>query len=567
MEITTIKAKPKEVKLKRVAAYARVSMDTERLKHSLTTQIEYYNEYISSHSDWKLVGIFSDYGISGTSIDRPEFQKLIALCDEGMVDLILCKSISRFARNTVDLLKTCRELKNKSVEVYFEKEKISTMSADGELMLSLLASFAEEESLSISNNVKWATKKRFEEGIPNGEFQIYGYRWVDHKLVIYEEEAQWVKYAFEHYIAGESCMDIVKYLNSNGIKTYKGCKFQDSTIRTWITNITYTGNLILQKEYKTSPIDGKRKKNKGELEQYYVENHHEPIVSLELFMAVAEEKKRRAALGPFGNKSLNTSVYTSRIRCGCCGKSYVRSTSSNKTKYSSYGEKVRVWSCIQNKQKGRKCAGKQVVENKIFDAIKHALGIDYYDDNVFKDNVEKIIVHSDEMRLEIHFLNGEIKNEYYTHQSHKASWTEERKREWSKLKQQRASSSMGNKMKLFTSLLKCGTCGGSYRRATVKRVDGTTFKRWNCPTSAKCHVHSIKEETLIEKTKIVLGVDELSNEIINANIEYIEMKDKTLLYHLKNGEIQAVDFEENLKAWSYIRWQRLEEKRNGRKGN
>ncbi len=563
MNITTIKAKPKEEKLVRVAAYARVSMDTERLKHSLTAQIEYYNEYIGNHSNWALVGIFGDYAISGTSADRPEFKRMLKLCDEGKIDLILCKSISRFARNTVDLLEICRDLKSKGVEVLFEKENISTFSLDGELMLSLLASFAEEESVSISNNVKWGMKKRFEQGIPNGEFIIYGYRWVDHKLVIYEEEAKWVRYAFEQYIAGASCMDIVKHLNSNGIKTYKGCTFQDSTVRAWLTNITYTGNLILHKEYKTSPIDGKRKKNKGELEQYYVEGHHEPIVSLDLFNAVQEEKKRRAALGPMGNKSLNTSVYTSRIRCGCCGKSYVRSTSSHQGKYSTYAEKVKVWSCIQNKQKGRRCPGKQVVQEKIFDAIKHALGIDYYNDDVFKDNIDRVIVYSDEMRLEIHLLNGEIKNEYYAHQKHTESWTEERRKEWSLLKQTRATSSMGKKANLFTSLLKCGTCGGSYRRQTVSRVDGTKFKRWNCPTSAKCHVHSIKEETLIEKTKEVLGLDELTNEIMIANIKYIEMQGKTLIYYLTNGEVKQVDFDENLNAWSYIRWQRWEAKKNG----
>ena len=567
MKITTIEAKPKNIQLKRVAAYARVSMDTERLKHSLTAQIEHYNEYINAHSDWEFVGVFSDYGISGTNTDRPEFQRLITLCNEGMVDLILCKSISRFARNTVDLLGICRDLKAKGIEVLFEKEKISTLSADGELMLSLLASFAEEESVSISNNIKWATKKRFEEGIPNGEFIIYGYRWVDHKLTIYEDEAKWVRYAFEHYLAGDSCMDIVKFFNANGIKTYKGCAFQDSTVRAWLTNITYTGNLILQKEYKTSPIDGKRKKNRGELEQYFVENHHEPIVSPELFQAVNAEKKRRAELGPFGNKSLNTSVYTQKIRCGCCGKSYVRSTTNNKSKYSTYGEKVKIWSCIQNKQKGRKCSGRQVVEKKLIEAIKHALHVEEYSEDLFRDNIEKVIVHSDEMRLEIHLLNGEVKNEYYTHQNHALSWTEERKKEWSKLKQQRKTSSMGDKMNLFTSLLKCGVCGGSYRRATVGRVDGTKFKRWNCPTSAKCHVHSIKEETLIEKTKAILGVDILTNEVINENIEYIEMQDKTLIYHLTNKETKSVDFDEHLNDWSYIRRQRWEDKKNGRKGN
>lgn len=550
---------------KRVAAYARISMESERMNHSLSSQISYYNDFIQKHADWQFVGIYSDEGISGTgTTKRDDFNRMVRDCEEGKIDIILTKSISRFARNTIDLLNTTRRLKELGISVRFEKENIDSLSEDGELMLTLLASFAQEESLSISENIKWATKKRFEKGIPNGEFIIYGYRWVDHKLTIYEEEAQWVRYAFEHYLAGDSCMDIIKYLNANGVKTYKGCAFQDSTVRTWLTNITYTGNLILQKEYKTSPIDGKRKKNKGELTQYFVESHHEPIVSMELFQAVNAEKKRRAALGPFGNKSLNTSVYTSRIKCGCCGKSYVRSTTSNKGKYSTYGEKVKVWSCVQNKKKGRRCPGKQVVEKKLIECIKHALGVEEYTEDLFRDNIEKVIVYSEEKRLEIHLLNGEIKNEYYTHQSHKASWTEERKKEWSELKQRRKTSSMGNKMTLFTSLLKCGACGGSYRRGTVSRADGTKFKRWNCPTSAKCHVHSIKEETLIEKTKEVLGVEELTNEIINANIEYIEMQDKTLIYHLVNQETKSVDFDEHLKAWSYIRWQRLEEKRNGK---
>ena len=254
---------------KRVAAYARISMESERMNHSLSSQISYYNNFIQRHADWQFVGIYSDEGISGTgTAKRDDFNKMIQDCEDGKIDIILTKSISRFARNTLDLLNTTRRLKELGISVRFEKENIDSLSEDGELMLTLLASFAQEESLSISENIKWATKKRFAKGIPNGEFIIYGYRWVDHKLTIYEDEAKWVRYAFEHYIAGDSCMDIVKFFNANGIKTYKGCAFQDSTVRAWLTYITYTGNLILQKEYKTSPIDGKRKKNRGELEQY-----------------------------------------------------------------------------------------------------------------------------------------------------------------------------------------------------------------------------------------------------------------------------------------------------------
>ena len=159
-------AAPAPVKLKRVAAYARVSMETERLNHSLSAQVSYYSELIQKHPGWVYAGVYADDGISGTKVNRPEFQKMLAECEAGNIDIVLTKSISRFARNTVDLLETVRHLKELGIEVQFEKEHISSLSDDGELMLSLLASFAQEESRSISDNVKWGQRKRMEQGIP-----------------------------------------------------------------------------------------------------------------------------------------------------------------------------------------------------------------------------------------------------------------------------------------------------------------------------------------------------------------------------------------------------------------
>ena len=168
-KIPTIKTK------KKVAAYARISMESERMNHSLSAQISYYNSLIQKNPEWEFAGVYADDGISGTGIaKRTEFQRMVADCEAGKIDIILTKSIQRFARNTVDLLETVRHLKDIGVEVRFEKENISSMSGDGELMLSILASFAQEESRSISENVKWGTRKRFEQGIPNGQFQIYG---------------------------------------------------------------------------------------------------------------------------------------------------------------------------------------------------------------------------------------------------------------------------------------------------------------------------------------------------------------------------------------------------------
>lgn len=168
---------PELKRRKRVAAYARISMETERMRHSLSAQVSYYSSYIQKNPEWEYAGVYADNGISGTGTKkRTEFNRMIADCEAGKIDIVLTKSIQRFARNTVDLLETVRHLKDIGVKVRFEKENINSMSGDGELMMSILASFAQEESRSISENVKWGTVKRFKQGIPNGRFQIYGYR-------------------------------------------------------------------------------------------------------------------------------------------------------------------------------------------------------------------------------------------------------------------------------------------------------------------------------------------------------------------------------------------------------
>ena len=188
----------------RVAAYARVSMESERLEHSLSSQVSRYNELIQRNPGWEYAGVFADSGISGTSTERPEFQRLMAECEAGHIDLILTKSISRFARNTLDMLVAIRRLKELGIAVRFEKENIDTMTAKGELLMTLLASFAQEESRSISDNVKWGTRKRFEKGIPNGHFRILGYRWQGDRLVIMPEEAAIVRRIYQNFLDGKS---------------------------------------------------------------------------------------------------------------------------------------------------------------------------------------------------------------------------------------------------------------------------------------------------------------------------------------------------------------------------
>lgn len=295
-EVSKVKpSAPIMTRKKRVAAYARVSLDSERLMHSLLAQVSYYSEYIQKNPQWIYAGVYADEGISGTRMEkRDEFNRMMKDCDEGMIDIILVKSISRFARNTVDLLNAVRHLKALGIEVRFEKENINSMSNDGELMLSILASFAQEESRSISENVKWGTRKRFEQGIPNGRVRTYGYRWEGDTLVVVQEEAETVKRIYAEFIGGKVPRAIAKGLNDDGITTRMGCKWSDFGIRTILNNITYTGNMLLQKVFVDDPITKHRKTNRGELPRYFVENTHEAIIDKIEFDKVQSEFERRS---------------------------------------------------------------------------------------------------------------------------------------------------------------------------------------------------------------------------------------------------------------------------------
>lgn len=336
---------------KKIAAYAQISMESERMHHSLSAQISYDNALIQKKPEWEFAGVYADDGISGTGIaKRTEFLRMIADCEAGKIDIILTKSIQRFARNTIDLLETVRHLKDIGVEVIFEKENINSMSGDGELMLSILASFAQEESRSISENVKWGTRKRFEQGIPNGRFQIYGYRWEGDHLVVEPEEAKIVKMIFDDFLNGLSAESTEKKLEQMGVKSYKGQHFSNTSIRQILSNVTYTGNLLFQKEYVSDPITGKAKINRGELPQYWVENMHEAIIPLETYRTVQEERKRRRELGVLANWSINTSCFTSKIKCGNCGVSYRR---SGKRQRKDKNEVYYVWVCQTYDRKGK----------------------------------------------------------------------------------------------------------------------------------------------------------------------------------------------------------------------
>jgi DNA invertase Pin-like site-specific DNA recombinase len=230
---------------KRVCAYARVSAEKEMSLHSLSYQISYYSQLIQSHRDWTYVGVYSDEGISGTKVDRPGFQRMMEDARDGKIDLILTKSVSRFARNTVVLLEACRELKNLGVDVYFEEQKINSMSYEGELMLTLQASFAQEETRSTSLNQRWRIKKDFEEGRLWGGANCVGYKIVNRKFVIDEATSPIVRRVYSLYLDGLGDHAIAKLLNEEGVPSLKGGRWAQSHIKSMLTNVTYKGDLLL----------------------------------------------------------------------------------------------------------------------------------------------------------------------------------------------------------------------------------------------------------------------------------------------------------------------------------
>lgn len=284
---------PVQPKATRVAAYACVSSGKDAMLHSLSAQISYYSEMIQSHPGWLYTGVYSDEALTGTKENRCGFQALLEDCRAGKIDKVIVKSISRLARNTVTLLETVRELRTYSVDVYFEEQNIHTLSSEGELMLTILASYAQEESLSVSENQKWRIQKNFKEGKPwNGA--MLGYRNVNGTLTVIPEEAELVKRIFDMYLSGMGIQSIANTLNREGVPTRLGVKFKYTGIHKMLRNEAYAGNLLLQKTFKDNHITKRTIINHGELPMYYVENAHEPIIPPETFRRVQEMIAQRA---------------------------------------------------------------------------------------------------------------------------------------------------------------------------------------------------------------------------------------------------------------------------------
>ena len=546
--INKIEAKvPQMPTRKRVAAYARVSMESERLQHSLSAQVSFYSDLIQKHPGWEYVGVYADDGITGTKTnDRTEFNRMLADCDAGKIDIILTKSISRFARNTVDLLNTVRHLKELGISVQFEKERIDSLTEDGELMLTLLASFAQEEVRSLSENVKWATQKRFEQGLHNGRFPIYGYRWEGDHLVVYEEEAKIVRLIFDNFLKGLSAESTEKQLEEMGVKSYKGQHFGNTSIRQILGNITYTGNLLFQKEYTVDPITKKNRKNRGELPQYFVENTHEAIIPMEIYQAVQDEKARRRELGVFANWSINTSCFTSKIKCGYCGQSYMRNTRRRRLKGvpAEECEKYTTYGCGTQKKKGGKCPAKDVPEEILKAKCAEVMGLEDFDEEAFAAQVEKIIVPEQGVLI-FHMNDGRIVRAEWVSTAKKDCWTAERRAAKGKLVQERQLTANSS---CFTSRVHCELCGQNYRKQISKRVSGERYGVWRCASGTNCEAFSIYDETLRELAANAMGIEEFSEDAFREQISHIGVIGKgRLVFHFKDGHTAEAEWDNKRK--------------------
>lgn len=345
----------------RVAAYCRVSTASDEQLISLDTQKAHYEDYIKSNSEWEYAGVFFDEGITGTKKEcRDGLNSLIDSCEKGLVDLVITKSISRFSRNTTDCLELVRKLMALNVTVIFEKENINTDTMESELMLFILSSLAESESVSISENNKWSIQKRFQNGTYIISYPPYGYENAGGEMIVVPEQAEVVKKIFEDTLAGKSTHAVAKELNDSGVRSKKGGKWTPGAINAIIRNEKFTGDVIFQKTYTDSQFS--RHTNDGELNQYLCENHHEPIVSHEIFdkaNEVLNQRGKEKGNGENTSRYQNRYAFSGKIKCGECGSVFKR-----RRHYKPSGEYI-AWCCNRHIEDNNSCSLKYITDEGI----------------------------------------------------------------------------------------------------------------------------------------------------------------------------------------------------------
>lgn len=433
----------------RACAYARVSTDSEDQKNSYESQLKYYKTKINANPLWSFVEVYADEAISGTlDYKRDDFMRMIADSLEGKIDLILTKSVSRFARNTVDSLKYIRKLKEKNVAVYFEEEGINTLEMSGELLITILSAVAQQESETISSHVLLGLKMKKERGemIAFNKCLGYKYNYETKTMEINEEEAKIVRYIFNRYCDGMGANSIAKELTKSKYKSPRGSdEWSDSTIRGIIKNEKYRGDVLQGKTFTIDPISHKRLANMGEVDQYYTEDHHEAIVSKELFDKAQKILTTRRGTREKGKRRNNLSMkypFSSKLYCGFCGTVLVRRNLYPNTNYSK-----RVWHCMKYVKNGKKYCpnckviAEEVIENCFMEAYKILSSgnreiIEKFltrVDSVIKENNSELLIHKleiqkDEINQKINKLleltmDGTIDKE--TYKNRKADFNKE----------------------------------------------------------------------------------------------------------------------------------------------
>ncbi len=398
-------ALPKLEKRLRVAAYARVSSSKDEMLHSLSAQISAYSSLIQEHPGWQYRGVYSDEAMTGTKDTRPGFQQMLADCRAGKLDMVIVKSISRLARNTVTLLETVRGLKDLGVDVFFEEQNIHTLSAEGELMLTILAGYAQEESRSVSENMKWRVRKNFQEGLP-WNCTMLGYRNENGQLQVIPEEAELVRRIFSMYLDGMGQTTIAKVLNAEGEKTRLNRNFSRLSVSRILQNYAYTGNLLLQTTYRDSHITKRKTANDGRLPMYHAVGTHEAIIDKATFKRVQAEIERRAQQHHPKAQLNQRQPLSGKITCACCGKHYMpRNTHAGP-----------VWICRTFREIGKASCpfSKQIPSEKLSEALT---GID-------TERIADIIAMSGN-RLQIRLGDGTVLDRTWMDRSRADSWTPE----------------------------------------------------------------------------------------------------------------------------------------------
>ena len=410
--VQKVKFTPTVPKQKRVTAYARVSNGKDAMLHSLASQVEYYRNFIRNTPGWEYAGVYADEAKTGTKDNRENFQRMLTDCRAGKIDHILTKSISRFARNTVTLLETVRELKALGISVYFEEQNIDTSTADGELMLSILASYAQEESLSTSENMKWRIRSNFQQGLAWNP-TLLGYRYEEGVFVIQPEEAEIVRQIYDRYLDGMGATAIAKLLNESGKVSRFGNAWGQRSIMLILQNDSYTGNLLLQKTFSENHLTKKKRYNNGQLPMYHIQNSHEAIIPLEQFNAVQAEIKRRAEKYAKPHRNKGNYLFSGLLVCGICGKHYRR-------KETAAGA---VWICPTYNSMGKAdCSSKRIPESTLLEVTKKTLGsLEALTGKITAVRAEK------ENTLVFCFRDGTESVKRWHDRSRADSWTEEMK--------------------------------------------------------------------------------------------------------------------------------------------